>query len=183
MATENLSNERKHVAAATREAYSPSGLYEHPTMVKSKSSHWASCFSSARQLRLAWTSAILTIIFLILTAVYASQVTMTSRMRFLYSSSSNTIFVLSTLSGLTGVSLAGTIAAAFERFQWLLVSRKDGLQLTKFLGLQAGTGVTGLLVLTVGAGHPCMSTTRLWSAVRLVSIVLVPALGILIMSE
>ena len=139
--------------------------------------------SPARQLPLAWTSAVLTFVFLILTAVYSSQLTVASRLRFLYGSSSNTIFILSVLSGLTGIFLAATMAAAFERLQWLLLIRADGLQLSKFLSLQAGTGVPGLLLLTFGKGHPITTSTRLWSAGRLLAITLVPALGILIMSK
>jgi uncharacterized integral membrane protein len=132
---------------------------------------------------LAWSSALLTIVFLILTSVYASRVTAPSHLRFLYSCSANTIFVLSILSGLTGLFLAATIASTFERVQWLLISRKGGLLLSRYLSLQAGTGVIGLLTLTVGRGHAWRSTVRLWSAIRLGSLVLVPIMGILIMSE
>ena len=138
--------------------------------------------SAGRQL-LAWTSAVLTAVFLILTAVYGSQTTAVSHVRFLYNSSSHAIFVLSVLSGLTGLFLGTTITSAFEKVQWVLVSRKDGLQLSKYLSLQAGTGVMGLLILTVGGGHSILSSTRLWSATRLASIILIPAIGVLIMSK
>lgn len=165
----------------------PSFLEEHGrhARLQRKSSRWryVTDFGSARQLTLAWAWALLTLVFLVLTAVYASQATVASRMRLLYASSSNTIFVLSLLSGFTGVFLAATIAAAFERLQWLLVARKGGLQFSKFLGFQAGTGVAGLLALTAGRGQPLLTTTRLWSATRLLTTMLLPALGILIMSE
>jgi len=144
--------------------------------------HWSFLKSAGRQL-LAYTSAVLTTVFLILTAVYGSQTTAVSHVRFLYNSSSHAIFVLSVLSGLTGLFLGTTIASAFEKVQWVLVSRKDGLQLSKYLSLQAGTGVMGLLILTVGGGHSILSSTRLWSATRLASIILVPAIGVLIMSK
>jgi hypothetical protein len=144
--------------------------------------HWSLPKSAGRQL-LAWTSAALTAVFLILTAIYSSHTTAVSHVRFLYSSSSHTIFVLSVLSGLTGLFLAATITSAIEKVQWVLVSRKDGLQLSKYLSLQAGTGVMGLLILTGGVGHSIWSSTRLWSATRLASIILIPALGILIMSK
>lgn len=178
-----MSTEGKHIDEATHEVCSVPNSLEYPIKPRSKLFHYARSFRLTRQLRLAWTSAVLTTIFLIMTAVYASQATIAARMRLLYTSSSNTIFVLSALSGLTSVFLASTIAAAFERLQWLLVSRKDGLEFTKFLGLQSGTGVAGLIALTVGSGHPLMTSTRLWSAGRLLTIVLVPALGVLIMSE
>lgn len=157
--------------------------HENAPEVKSRLSRYASYLKPARQLPLAWTSALLTVVFLVLTAVYSSQPTVASHMRLLYTSSSNTIFVLSLLSSLTGLFLGATINAAFERLRWLLVVRRSGLQLTKFLGLQAGTGITGLFVLTAGGGQPMLATARLWSAVRLVSTVLVPLLSILIMSQ
>jgi hypothetical protein len=138
--------------------------------------------SAGRQL-LAWALAVLTAVFLILTAVYGSQTTAVSHVRFLYNSSSHAIFVLSVLSGLTSLFLGTTIGSAFEKVQWVLVSRKDGLRLSKYLSLQAGTGVMGLLILTVGGGHSILSSTRLWSATRLASIILIPAIGVLIMSK
>jgi hypothetical protein len=136
----------------------------------------------ARRLLLAWMYALLTLVFIILTAVYASQTTFASRLRFLYTSTSNTIFVLSLLSGITGIFLAGTISATFELLQWLLVARDNGLSFPSFLGLQAGTGITGLIVLSVWRGHSLWTSARIWGVTRLVSIVLVPILGILIMS-
>lgn len=128
---------------------------------------------------IAWTAALFDVGFLVLTSVYASDVTAASHLRFLYSSSSNTIFVLSVLSSLTGLFLSATIGATFEKIQWLLISRKEGLRLSKFLSLQPGTGVMGLLTLILGKSR---NETRNWAAVRLVAIILVPILSILIMS-
>ncbi|KAF2463340.1 uncharacterized protein BDR25DRAFT_384650 [Lindgomyces ingoldianus] len=75
---------------------------------------------SARPLKiqiswLAWIAALLTIGFLILTSVWASDVRVASHLRFLYDSSSNAIFVLSVLSSFTGLFLGATIAATFEK--------------------------------------------------------------------
>jgi hypothetical protein len=56
------------------------------------------------------------------------------------------------------------------------------MPLADYLALQAGTGVMALLRLAVKKGVLSVKT-RMWSAVRLVSIVLVPVLGVLIMSE
>jgi hypothetical protein len=137
----------------------------------------------ARQLMLAWVCGLLALVFMILTVVYAEQTKMSNRMWYLYSSSSRTIFVLSLLSGIAGIFLAATITAAFELLQWLMVVQDKGVILTKFLGLQAGTGITGLLLLIAGPGHPWKSTARIWGGTRLIaSVILVPALGILIMS-
>ncbi|KAF2269447.1 hypothetical protein CC78DRAFT_604142 [Lojkania enalia] len=131
---------------------------------------------------LSWTSALLTIGFLILTSVYASEAKMTSRVQFLYNSSSNTIFVLSILSILTGFFLAATIATTFEKVLWSLISRPEGLQLSKYLSLQAGTGTMGLLTLLIGRGMGMRGSTRWWAGLRLGAIMLVPILNILIMS-
>lgn len=132
---------------------------------------------------LAWTGALLTASLLILTCVYASGISVASRLRFLYSSSSNTIFVLSVLSGLTGMLLGATISATFEKLQWSLISRGEGLRVSKYLSLQAGTGISGLLMLIWGNGVRLQSSTRMWAAGRLAAIILGPALGVLIMSE
>src|SRR5436190_21243563 len=70
--------------------------------LKTKLSHHANKFKPVIQLRLAWTFTILALTFLILTAVYASQETIALHLHFLYGSSSNTIFLLSFLSHLTG---------------------------------------------------------------------------------
>jgi hypothetical protein len=134
------------------------------------------------QIPLAWLSAFLTLVFLTLTSLYASQTMFTVKERIAHSSESYAIFILRLLSEIAGVLLAMTVAAAFERVQWLLVVRTDGTWLTNYLALQAGTSVMGLLALTVGRGVSRV-TTRLWSAIRLVSVVLIPALGVIIMSK
>jgi hypothetical protein len=131
---------------------------------------------------MAWLSAFLTLILLVLTTLYASQATLMSKVRLIYSSRSHTIFILRALSEVTSILLATTMASAFERVQWLFVVGKDGIQLPDYLALEAGTGVMGLLLLAAGKAVPRV-TTRIWSAVRLISIVLVPVLGVLIMSK
>jgi hypothetical protein len=137
----------------------------------------------AGQIWLYILSALLTTGLLTTVAVYASEAGFSGGMRFVYSSSSHTIFVLSVLSGITGLLLTATIEGSLERLQWLLVVRGSGLNLAKFLSLHAGTGPMGLLSLILGRGFPFLSSTRLWSTFRLISMILVPILGILIMSE
>lgn len=139
--------------------------------------------SSVKKSWLVWTAAILTTAFLILTSVFASDVSATSHIKFLYSSSSNSIFALSVLSSFTGLFLGALIASTFEKVQWLLISRQRGLRMTNFLTLQPGTGIMGLLTLLLGRGLDLKSSTRFWAAVRLTSILLVPTLSILIMSK
>jgi hypothetical protein len=132
---------------------------------------------------LAWLWVLLTTIFLLLTLLHCSQLPIKSRMHILYSSSSKNIFILSVLSGLTGVFLAASIAASLENIKWTLISRNSGLRLSRFLALQPSTGVVGLLHLALGWHLPWASTTRVWSWIRLIALVLVPGLGILIMSD
>ena len=139
--------------------------------------------SKSRIAGLAWLTAIITTCLLTLTSLYASDVLVASPLRLIYSSSSNTIFVLSVLSSLTGLLLAATIAMTFEQLQWLLISRDGGLRLSLFLSLQPGTGVMGLLTLMAGKGLGLSSSTRFWATVRMAAILLVPISGIVIMSE
>lgn len=89
------------------------------------------------------------------------------------------------LSGVTGLFLGTTIAAAFERLQWVLVATggEGGVSFGKFLGLDAGTGVAGLLALIAGKGYPVLSSTRAWGLTKLLAKILIPVLGILIMSR
>ncbi|KAF2432163.1 hypothetical protein EJ08DRAFT_136752 [Tothia fuscella] len=145
--------------------------------------HQATNGRDGRQIWLYISAAGIAIGLLVTTSIYASEAGFSGGMRFVYSSSSNTIFVLSVLSGITGLLITATIEGSIERLQWLLLVRGDGLNLAKFLSLHAGTGPMGLLTLLFGRGFPVFSSTRAWSAVRLISMVLVPILGILIMSD
>jgi hypothetical protein len=139
--------------------------------------------TGSRQIWLYVLAAVIAIGLLVTTSIYASEAGFSGGMRFVYSSSSNTIFVLSVLSGITGLLITATIEGSIERLQWLLVVRGDGLNLAKFLSLHAGTGPMGLISLVFGRGFPFLSSTRLWSFFRLISMILVPVLGILIMSK
>jgi hypothetical protein len=118
-----------------------------------------------------------------LIAVYASDTGASTGIRFAYSSSSKTIFILSILSGLNGICLAATIRGAIDRLKWVLVARPNGLSFLEFLSLDAGTGVSGLTTLSLSRILPLTSSTRIGSVIRLLSIGLVPILGILIMSK
>jgi hypothetical protein len=138
--------------------------------------------SGSHQIWLYVLAAIIAVGLLVTTSIYASEAGFSGGMRFVYSSSSHTIFVLSVLSGITGLLISAAIEGSIERLQWLLVVRGNGLNLAKFLSLHAGTGPMGLLSLLFGRGYPVLSTTRAWSTFRLVSMTLVPVLGILIMS-
>jgi hypothetical protein len=132
---------------------------------------------------LAWLCVTSTLILLLITVAHCSQSPLKARLHFLYASSSRNIFILSVLSGLTGVFLAALLNFALENVKWFLVTRREGVLMSRFLALQSGTGVLGLLWLAFGRHLPFRSNTRIWSLLRLLSLVLVPALGILIMSD
>jgi hypothetical protein len=137
----------------------------------------------ARRLFWPWTSVLCALSSLLITAIYASQYPLASQVQFIYDSSSNTIFILSLLSGISGLLLGATLSSTFELIQWAMLIRTKGLQLLTFLAIHAGTGVFGWVSLIFGRGLPWKSSARSWGAVRLLSSLLVPLLGVLIMSE
>src|SRR5881398_1199150 len=73
---------------------------------------------------------LLTVAFLILTAVYSSRAIAATHFRFVYTSSSNAIFVLSMLSWLTGLFLTAIISLTFEKVQWFLIAQNRGLRVS-----------------------------------------------------
>src|ERR1700760_1726722 len=103
--------------------------------------------NSFQQLLSSWLCFAATVLFLVLTALYAAQIPLSSKFTFVYDSSSNTIFVLSLLSGISGLLLTAVLGIAFENLQWLLLARRRGMRATDFLALHPGTGVQGLLSL------------------------------------
>jgi hypothetical protein len=144
-----------------------------------------------RRLWIPWSSAFTSSALYILTVLYASQSTILSRVRSVGGSPSHTILVLRVLSELASLSLATTIAAVFEGLQCMLVSRGKqtsgqtdgaGFELSNYLGLDSGTGILGLLGMALGR-RVSKITTRSWSIIRLVAIVMIPLLNILIMGK
>ena len=51
-----------------------------------------------------------------------------------------------------------------------------------FLSLAPSTGHVGLFALLCGRGQPLLAPARLWSLARLLAILLVPIVGVVIMS-
>lgn len=148
----------------------------------SRSSRRIKKAKSTDRVPMAWLLGLLNLIFLVMTTLYAAQTTFMFKKRIAFSSRSHAIFTLRALSELTGLLLAATIAATFERVQWLCVVQNNGVRLVDYIALQGSTGVIGLLALAAGRGVPKL-TTRVLSAIRLLSIVLVPVLGVLILSK
>ncbi|KAK5662222.1 hypothetical protein OQA88_8127 [Cercophora sp. LCS_1] len=94
----------------------------------------------------------------------------------------HSVFVLRTISELTGLALSATISNTWERVKWALVCRDSDASFLDFLALDEGTKVLSLLGLATGAKGPS-AETRLWSAARLSSIIIIPITGILVMSQ
>ncbi|KAF2727751.1 hypothetical protein EJ04DRAFT_581808 [Polyplosphaeria fusca] len=139
----------------------------------------------ARSLSTRWLSACLALALVILTSVYASRSDLLDGRRIIGRSPSDVLLVLRVLSELAGLLLAATIAGTFEEIQWMLVKRNGdhpGMAFTDYLGLQPGTGVCGLFRLAFGGRIPKLSS-RIWSAVKLISMVVVPLLNVVIMSD
>jgi hypothetical protein len=110
---------------------------------------------------------------------------MSSSVKFVHSSRSNTILVLRILSEFAAVFHAATIHSTFEVVQWMFVSRPGGIRLPQFLALQSNTGPLGLMSLALGAGLPPNQwpmAPRLISLLRLIAECTVSVLGVLVMS-
>jgi uncharacterized integral membrane protein len=130
----------------------------------------------------SWICLLLALLFLILTTLYAARIPLSSRFNFVYNSSSNTIFVLSLLSGITGILLTAVVGFTFENLQWLVLVRRRGSRTTEFLSLNPATSISGLLSLIFANGESISSTARPWSILRLLGAALPPVLGVVIMS-
>jgi hypothetical protein len=108
--------------------------------------------SSARQLYLDWGLAAGTVVWCIVTAIYAYNATQERPpLKILFSNSRWTLAFVSALSQISMFLVGELVQATFERVRWTLASRGKGLLLTNFLGMSRATsliGVMGLLVLS-----------------------------------
>jgi hypothetical protein len=130
----------------------------------------------------SWTCLIITIALFVLTILYASWPKFASSLRMIRSSSSRTIFVLRLLSQLTEFSLAVCLSTAFEKIQWHLTwPGGKGAPFATVCALVPGTGLWGLLQIVFSSLGTHLSA-RCWSMLRLLSLALVFALGVIIMS-
>ncbi len=137
------------------------------------------------QVHHGWALIALTTGLLLLTCLQARASTLTRNLPLVNQSRSYSILVLRALSELAGVSLAATVATTLERIKWMLIwqSGEGGkTQFIEFLALQEQTTILGLFSLAAGLAVPSLRA-RLWSVVRLATMVFIPIVGILIMSE
>jgi hypothetical protein len=125
----------------------------------------------------------LTLVLLVLTCLQASGSILTRNFTLVNQSRGYSIFFLRAFSEIAGVSLSATIAATLESIKWAMICRngRSRVRFVDFLALQQGTTILGLLSLAIGAAVPSIKT-RLWSITRLLTMALIPGIGILIMS-
>ena len=130
-----------------------------------------------------WILIFLTLILLVLTCLEARGSILTRNFQLVNLSRSYSIFFLRAFSELAGLSLSATISATLERIKWVMICRngQSRAKFVDFLALQEGTTILGLLSLATGAAVPSVKA-RLWSIARLIFMVLIPGIGILIMS-
>ena len=134
----------------------------------------------------SWILILVTICLVILTGLQARGSTLTRSIHLVNQSRSLSLFVLRAISELTALSLSGSISLMLERLKWTLVCRsgRNGASPARFTHLLALDESTPLLASLALAGSPTVGRgTRLWSALRLMIVSLVPITGILIMSE
>ncbi len=129
-----------------------------------------------------WLLALLTSGLVLLTCLQAQGSIPTRGIRLVNQSRGYSLFVLRTVSELAALALSATISTSWENLKWALLFRKQGsLPLVDFLALDEGTAVLPLMGLVAGRSGQSVRT-RIWSVVRLLSIVVIPVTGILIMS-
>lgn len=154
--------------------YVPSALPRRPTSLS---------MNMDKTSRFGWWTLVLlliTAIMTILTAVYANgSVKSLMQDKFFTTSSANAILILRILTEACALLFAALVMVVVEDLQWALASRPTGVSLLHFVGLDAGTGVWGLLRLLATAdwGH------KYSSLFRLVVICIIPLPGIVLMGD
>ena len=149
-----------------------------PDIATRKAQSWP---KTIRQASFIWLIASITLIFFVITAEYALTSNLGKGIAWVHSSPSRTILLLRLISEVTSICLCLLISSVLDRLQWVLITRKGGLDVPTLLCLEAGTGVLGLVQLAILGGFQFV--TRVSSAVRLLLKLIIPALSVLIMSQ
>jgi len=130
-----------------------------------------------------WLLVLLSFGLVLLTCLQARGSILTRGIELVDQSRGYSVFVLRTISELAGLALSATISSAWERVKWAMVCREGSdARFLDFLALDEGTKFLPLLGLATGRKGPTIGT-RLWSIIRLLSIIVIPITGILIMSR
>jgi len=133
---------------------------------------------------LFWATIILATIFYILTIIYAWRSDIFSRNELLGGSPAKALRVLNILSWFGNPLLGLAIAQALDLTRAMLTARdQKGLCLVDSLALQPGTGIDGLLEIIWRTRRVRNFKPGAWSIFRLVSMTLVPILGIVLFSK
>lgn len=101
-----------------------------------------------------WTLGLLlfTVLMISLTAIYSNgSAKALWQDKFFTTSSANAILILRIMTEACALLLGALVVVVVEDLQWALASRPQGIGLLHFVGLDAGTGVWGLLRLLATA--------------------------------
>ncbi|KAK3114926.1 hypothetical protein LTR53_006254 [Teratosphaeriaceae sp. CCFEE 6253] len=165
--------------------YHPSG-HEKPVAVGSRPhplSKPRTCLAVIRHTLLGWVSWLLATALFALTVAYALKPsTFTAGLYFVGDSIGHSILTLRLLSAFTDILLSITFAIALDRLQSILVGGPEGTVFAKVLAVHPGTSYVGLSVLGFGRGTSQLAV-RVMAVVRLLVVVLIPILGIIILSD
>ncbi|KAK5723927.1 hypothetical protein LTR17_013769 [Elasticomyces elasticus] len=141
------------------------------------------CVSIAGHVYVGWLCWLLTVLVFAVTVAYAFRPsTFTNSLTTVGSSISNSILTLRLLSGITDIMLSVTFAAALDRLQVILINGPRGTALAKALAVHSGTSYVGLAVLGFGSGSASLAA-RGFAVGRLLVMLVIPVLGIIIMSD
>ncbi|KAH7317804.1 hypothetical protein BKA65DRAFT_108317 [Rhexocercosporidium sp. MPI-PUGE-AT-0058] len=131
---------------------------------------------------LSWATLSLAIAFYILSLLYAWHPELISRNKVFGGSPSRALQVLAILSMVANWLLAATISQSFDLTWGMLLARHDGLCLLSGLALQPGTGLDGHVEI-VCRWHRGGLQPRAWSVFKIVSMTIIPILGIVILRD
>jgi hypothetical protein len=133
---------------------------------------------------LSWLTPIFAIILYILTIIYAWRSDLVSRNELFGGSPAKALQILNILSWFGNSLLGLAIAQAWDLTRAMLTARDpNGLCLLDSLALQPGTGIDGLLEIIWRARRVRKFKPGTWSIFRLLSMTVVPILGIVLLSK
>lgn len=130
---------------------------------------------------LTWTTLILAMVAYVLTSLYAWYPQSISRNETFGGSPSRALRVLTVLSTLANYILAATVSQSFDLMWGMLLARKKALSLLSGLALQPGTGLDGHLEIIFNKQKLGVKP-RAWSLLKILSMTIIPILGIVILS-
>lgn len=131
---------------------------------------------------LSWTTLILAFTFYILTTLYAWHPELVSRHSLFGGTPAKALRVLAILSSTANFFLSASISQATDLIHGMLIARHAGLDLLSALALHPRTGLLGHAEIMFRWDYGRLQT-RVWSALKAVSMAIIPILGIVIMRD